>query len=72
MREFKKRLGGNQKKTKGGVKTPFKKNIMETLLTNEFCEIKRTIEDRLLRIDLILNTEMYIPYFIDENGNLLK
>ncbi len=45
---------------------------METLLTNEFCEIKRTIEDRLLRIDLILNTEMYIPYFIDENGNLLK
>ncbi len=45
---------------------------MKTLLINEFCEIKRTIENRLLRIDLILNTEMYIPYFIDENGNLIK
>jgi hypothetical protein len=45
---------------------------MTTLLKNKFCEIKRTIENRLLRIDLILNTEMYIPYFIDENGNLTK
>lgn len=45
---------------------------MKTLLRNEFCEIKRTIENRLLRIDLILNTEMYIAYFIDENGNLIK
>jgi len=45
---------------------------MTTLLRNEFCEIKRTIENRLLRIDLILNTEMYIPYFIDKNGNLIK
>lgn len=45
---------------------------METLLKNEFCEIKRTIENKLLRIDLILNTEMYIPYYIDENENLIK
>lgn len=45
---------------------------MKTLLKNEFCEIKRTIENKLLRIDLILNTEMYIPYYIDENENLIR
>jgi hypothetical protein len=45
---------------------------MKTLLKNEFCEIKRTIENKLLRIDLILNTEMYIPYYVDENENLIK
>lgn len=45
---------------------------MTTLFKNEFCEIKRTIENRLLRIDLILNNEMYIEYFIDENENLIK
>ena len=45
---------------------------MTTLFKNEFCEIKRTIEGRLLRIDLILNTEMYIPYFINNNGNIIK
>ncbi len=45
---------------------------MKTLLKNEFCEIKRTIENKLLRIDLILNTEMCIPYYIDENENLIR
>ena len=45
---------------------------MKTLLKNEFCEIKRTIENRLLRVDLILDTEMYIPYYINENGKLIK
>lgn len=45
---------------------------MKTLFKNEFCEIKRTIENRLLRIDLILGSEMYIEYFIDENENLVK
>ncbi len=45
---------------------------MTTLFKNEFCEIKRTIENRILRIDLILNNEMYIEYFIDENENLIK
>ena len=45
---------------------------MITLFKNEFCEIKRTIENRLLRVDLILNTEMYIPYYIDENENIIK
>jgi hypothetical protein len=45
---------------------------MKTLLKNEFCEIKRTIENKLLRVDLILNTEMYIPYYIDENENIVK
>lgn len=45
---------------------------MTTLLKNEFCEIKRTVEGRLLRIDLILGTEMYIPHFINKNGNLIK
>ena len=45
---------------------------MKTLLKNEFCEIKRTIENKLLRVDLILNTEMYIPYYIDENENIIK
>ena len=45
---------------------------MKTLLKNEFCEIKRTIEDKLLRVDLILNKEMYIPYYIDENENIIK
>ena len=45
---------------------------MKTLFKNEFCEIKRTIENKLLRVDLILNTEMYIPYYIDKNENLIK
>lgn len=45
---------------------------MTTLFKNEFCEIKRTIENRLLRIDLILGSEMYVEYFINENGNLIK
>jgi len=45
---------------------------MITLFKNEFCEIKRTIENKLLRVDLILNTEMYIPYYIDNDGNLIK
>lgn len=45
---------------------------MVTLFKNEFCEIKRTIENRLLRIDLILKTENYIPYYIDENENIIK
>jgi hypothetical protein len=45
---------------------------MKTLLKNKFCEIKRTIENKLLRVDLILNTEMYIPYYIDENENIVK
>ena len=45
---------------------------MVTLFKNEFCEIKRTIENRLLRIDLILGNEMYIEYFIDENQNLIR
>lgn len=45
---------------------------MKTLLKNEFCEIKRTIENKLLRVDLILNTEMYIPYYIGENENIVK
>lgn len=45
---------------------------MTTVFKNEFCEIKRTIENRLLRIDLITGTEMYIPYFLDENENLVK
>jgi len=45
---------------------------MTTLFKNEFCEIKRTIENRLLRIDLILKNEMYIEYFINERGNLIK
>jgi len=45
---------------------------MKTLLKNEFCEIKRTIENKLLRVDLILKTEMYIPYYIDENENIIK
>ena len=45
---------------------------MTTLFKNEFCEIKRTIENRILRIDLILNNEMYIEHFFDENENLIK
>lgn len=45
---------------------------MTTLLKNKFCEIKRTIENKLLRVDLILNTEMHIPYYFDENENLIK
>ena len=45
---------------------------MTTLFKNEFCEIKRTIENRLLRVDLVLNTEMYVDYFINENGNVIK
>lgn len=45
---------------------------MITLFKNEFCEIKRTVENRLLRVDLILNSEMYIGYFINEKGNLIK
>ena len=45
---------------------------MTTLFKNEFCEIKRTVEGRLLRIDLILSTEMYVPYFINNNGNIIK
>jgi hypothetical protein len=44
---------------------------MRTLLKNEFCEIKRTIEGKLLRVDLILNNEMYIPYYIDENNKII-
>ena len=45
---------------------------MVTLFKNEFCEIKRTIGNRLLRVDLVLKKEMYIEYFINENGNLIK
>jgi hypothetical protein len=45
---------------------------MTTVFKNEFCEIKRTIENRLLRIDLILGTEMYISSYFDEAGNLIK
>ena len=45
---------------------------MKTLLKNEFCEIKRTIENRLLRVDLILDTEVYIPYYINKNEKLIK
>ena len=45
---------------------------MKTVFKNEFCEIKRTIENRLLRIDLILGTEMYISSYFDEEGNLIK
>ena len=45
---------------------------MKTLFKNEFCEIKRTIEGKLLRIDLILNKEVYIDYYIDKNGNIIK
>ena len=45
---------------------------MTTLFKNEFCEIKRTIENKLLRIDLILNTEMYVPYFLNDKEELIK
>ena len=45
---------------------------MTTVFKNEFCEIKRTIEGRLLRIDLILGTEMYISHYEDQEGNLIK
>jgi hypothetical protein len=45
---------------------------MITLFKNEFCEIKRTINNKLLRVDLILGTEMYIPHYISKNGKLIK
>jgi len=45
---------------------------MTTLFKNEFCEIKRTIKNRLLRIDFILGTEMYISSYFDEVGDLIK
>lgn len=45
---------------------------MKTLFKNEFCEIKRTIEGRLLRVDSILGKEEYIPYFLDNNENIIK
>ena len=45
--------------------------IMKTLFKSEFCEIKRTIEGRLLRIDLILGTEMCIPHFLNYKNELI-
>ena len=45
---------------------------MITLFKNEFCEIKRTINNKLLRVDLILGTEIYIPHYISKNGKLIK
>lgn len=48
------------------------KQQMKTLLKNEFCEIKRTIEGKLLRVDLVLNTEEYVEYFLDDNNKVIR
>ena len=45
---------------------------MKTLFKNEFCEIQRTLQGRLLRINFVSNTWTFIPSFINEIGLIVK
>lgn len=48
------------------------KDQEQIVFKNDYCIIIKTKDNKLIRKDLILKTQMYINSYFDENGNFIR